>query len=157
MLHGGIGPLTHAVRTGEITTQYDVDKVARWKREAEKRLHPGGDSLEAVADFNKEYCEDFVLGDVAVEGFSLSTKWQRQVVSDIIAELEETTMVDSDRQWDGWSFNDLTYCITEKMYMQTTAFYNYRWHMTIPVFTTFVRGLTALHYARHFELLQILP
>jgi hypothetical protein len=37
------------------------------------------------------------------------------------------------------------------MYMQTTAFYNYRWHMTIPVFTTFVRGLTALHYARHFD------
>ena len=69
ILHGGIGALTHAVHSGDITTQYDLDKVARWKREAEKRLHPGGDSLEAVADFNKEYCEEFILGDVAVEGF----------------------------------------------------------------------------------------
>ncbi len=89
ILRGGIGAMTHAVRSGDITTQYDLDKVARWKRKAEKRLHPGGDSLEAVADFNTEYCEEFILGDVAVEGFSCSTKWQRQIVADILAELEE--------------------------------------------------------------------
>jgi hypothetical protein len=55
------------------------------------------------------------------------------------------------REWDGWSFNDLTYSTTEKMYMQTMAFYNFKWKMTVPVMTTWLRGLTAIHYARHFD------
>jgi hypothetical protein len=37
------------------------------------------------------------------------------------------------------------------MYMQTTAMYNYSLKLTIPVFTTLLRGLTALDYTRHFD------
>ena len=31
------------------------------------------------------------------------------------------------------------------------AFYNFKYNLTIPAFTTFVRGFTALHYVRHFD------
>jgi hypothetical protein len=37
------------------------------------------------------------------------------------------------------------------MFMQTMAFYNYKWCMTVPVMTTWLRGLSALHYVRHFD------
>ncbi len=37
------------------------------------------------------------------------------------------------------------------MYMQTTSFYNFKWNMTVPVMSTWLRGLTAMHYARHFD------
>jgi hypothetical protein len=107
--------------------------------------------LEACAKFNEENRTEYILGDVAVEGFSCATVWQRWAISDIIRELLDPNIKDEDRQWDGWSFNDLTYSITENMYMQTMMFYNFKWKMTVPVMTTWLRGLTAMHYARHFD------
>ena len=86
-----------------------------------------------------------------MEGFSCATKWQRWVVSDIVRELLDTSIPHECRQWDGWSFNDLTYSTTDKMYMQTMAFYNFKWCMTVPVMSTWLRGLTAMHYCRHFD------
>ena len=146
MLLGGVGFLGHAVRTGTTITQHDVDKGQRWKREAERQLHPGGTGLEACAKFNEENRTEYILGDVAVEGFSCATVWQRWVISDIIRELLDPNIKDEDRQWDGWSFNDLTYSITENMYMQTMMFYNFKWKMTVLVTTKWFRGLTAMHY-----------
>jgi hypothetical protein len=55
------------------------------------------------------------------------------------------------RAWDGWSFNDLEYSTAEKMYMQTMSFYNFKWNSTVPVMTTWLKSLTAMHYARHFD------
>ena len=117
----------------------------------EQSLHPHGTDLEALADFKDVYHDEYILGDVAVEGFSCATAFQRAVVKDIIRELQDKTLGEGERAWDGWSFNDLTYSTTNKMYMQTMAFYNFKWHMTVPVFTTFLRGLTAIHYCRHFN------
>ena len=151
MLFGGVGFLGHAVRTGKPVEHYDVAKAQRWKREMEQALHPNGTDLEAVADFNELHLDEYILGDVAVEGFSCATAFQRAIVKDIIKELQDLTLDEGERDWDGWSFNDLTYSTTNKMYMQTMAFYNFKWHMTVPVFTTFLRGLTAIHYCRHFD------
>ena len=72
-------------------------------------------------------------------------------MNDIIRELLDPNIKDEDRQWDGFSFNDLTYSTTDNMYMQTIAFYNFKWNLTVPVVTTWLRGLTAMHYARHFD------
>ena len=72
-------------------------------------------------------------------------------MNDIIRELLDPNIKDEDRQWDGFSFNDLTYSTTDNMYMQTIAFYNFKWNLTVPVMTTWLRGLTAMHYARHFD------
>jgi hypothetical protein len=76
---------------------------------------------------------------------------KRWVFSDIIRELLDDSIADEDRQWDGWSYNDLTYSTTDNLYMQTMAFYNFKWRMTIPVMTTWLKGFTAIHYCRHFD------
>ena len=150
-LPSGTGPMSNAVRSGRPVTQFDVAKANRWQKEAERRLHPGGTGLEACADFNEMVQDEYILGDVAVEGFSCATKWQRSVVEDIVRELHDDSIPDEKRSWDGWSYNDLTYSMCDKMFMQTMAFYNFNWGITVPVMTTWLRGLSALHYARHFD------
>ena len=89
-------------------------------------MHPLGDGYTAVGDLNNEYNDEFVVGDVPVEGFCMATKWQRNIVQEIIDKLQNVHVAEHERVWDGWSFNDLTYRTVDKMYMQTTAFFNFK-------------------------------
>ena len=62
MIDGGLRSVRYEVRHGGKTNVYDVEKTARGKREYEREMHPEGDDISAVADFNDTHNDEFVLG-----------------------------------------------------------------------------------------------
>ena len=42
------------------------------------------------------------------------TAWQRSIVESIVEELEDQSIADDDREWDGWAYSDLTWYVSLK-------------------------------------------
>lgn len=126
-------------------------------REAYKRKYPYGTGFDGVDNWQEHQAPEKYVLESSGSAVHCATEWQQQKVKEFVEECISDP--DGDRQvasdWQRTLFSDLTYSVVFGWYKMTSSVYSFKLRRSIPIFTSYQKGLDEESYAAHFYALLL--